>query len=108
MMGGKERQQFAFTKPCWRQLPSGLGIAKALVLSVIYQWRLESFAQRFHIALDGPRSITGADRQVLDGRATARTNLDMELVQASQGTHVHARQVVCWVEVHDRLLNSPE
>jgi hypothetical protein len=44
MMGGKERQQFAFTKPCWRQLPSRLGIAQALALSVIHQWRVESFA----------------------------------------------------------------
>src|SRR5438093_13761095 len=94
MMGGKERQQFAFTKPCRRQLPPRLGIAKALVLTVIYQWRFEISAQRFYIALDGARGTTGADRQILDGRAAARTNLFVKLLQARQGAQMYTRCVI--------------
>src|SRR5215813_12276559 len=99
MMGGKERQEFAFTKPCRRQLPSRFGIAKALALSVIHQGRMERFAQRFDVALDSSRRIPGTAREVLEGRTAARTNLNMELVQASQGAHVHTRQVGYWVDV---------
>ena len=100
MMGSEERQQFAFTKTCRRQLPSWFGIAKALAVSVIHQWRFEISAQRFYIALDGARGTAGAYRQILDGRAAARANLFVELSQARQGAHMYTRCVIGLLALH--------
>src|SRR5215831_6713543 len=100
MMGGKERQQFAFTKTGRRQLPSRFGIAKALALSVIHQWRFEILAQRFYIALDGARGTTGAYRQILEGRAAARANFFVELLQARQGAQMYTRFVIGLLALH--------
>src|ERR1043166_10111792 len=100
MMGGKECQQFAFTKTCRRQLLSRFGVAQALALSVIHQWRFEILAQRFYIALDGARGTTSAYRQVLDGRATARTNLFVKLLQTRQGAQMYTRCVIGLLALH--------
>src|SRR6266852_2040096 len=100
MMGGKERQEFAFTKTCRRQLPSWFGIAKAFALSVIHQWRFEISAQRSYIALDGARGTTGTYRQILDGRAAARANRFVELLQARQGAHMYTWCVIGLLALH--------
>src|SRR5215831_7091057 len=94
MMGGKERQQFAFTKTCRWQLPSRFSIAKALAPSVIHQRRFEIFAQRFDIALDGARGALSAYRQILNGQAATRANLFVQLLQACQGAYIGTRCVI--------------
>src|SRR5205807_8636329 len=100
MMGSKECQEFTFAKTCRRQLPSQFSILKALALSIIHQWRFEILAQRFHIALDSARGTTGAYREVLDGRAAARTNLFVELLQTRQGAHMYTRCIIGLLALH--------
>src|SRR5437016_11162570 len=69
-------------------------------LSVIYQWRFEISAQRFYITLDGARGTAGAYRHLLDGRAAARANLFVKLLQARQGAHMYTRCVIGLLALH--------
>jgi hypothetical protein len=58
------------------------------------------YRKPYYIALDGARGTIGAYRQVLDGRAAARANLFVELLQARQGAHMYMRHIIGLLALH--------